>query len=363
MEAIESIIGKMVGILWGPAMLVLLVGGGLFISFRIGFIQVKYFTYMWHQTFGKLFKSNKSVDKEDAKGEGDLSPFQAVTTALASTVGAANIVGVPVAIYFGGPGAVFWMWVTAVVGMGTKYAEVVLGVLYREKNEKGEYVGGPMYYLKNGLKQKWLGTTYSFIFMFTILSGIMVQANSAAGSAETLGIDPVFSGIFITGVVGLIVFGGVKRIGKVSEKFVPLMASLYVLGSLIIIFANIGKVPSVIAMIFSDAFTGHAAVGGFAGSTIAITLRNGMARGAYSNEAGMGSAPIAHASAKTDHPVRQGMWGMFSVFFDTILICTVTALVILTTGIWKVKGLEASGMTAEAFSNFFGPIGGSVVSV
>lgn len=360
LETIELLIGKAVGVLWGPAMLVLLVGGGLFISFRIGFIQVKYFKYMWGQTFGKLFsgKSRKST----SEGEGDLSPFQAVTTALASTVGAANIVGVPVAIYFGGPGAVFWMWMTALVGMGTKYAEVVLGVLYREKNEKGEFVGGPMYYLKNGLNAKWLGTIYSFIFMFTILSGIMVQANSAAGSASTLGISTTVSGVIITAIVGVIVFGGVKRIGKVSEKFVPLMASLYVLGGLVIILANITAVPGVIAMIFKDAFTGHAAVGGFAGSTIALTLRNGIARGAYSNEAGMGSAPIAHASAKTDHPVRQGMWGMFSVFFDTILICTVTALVILTSGVWQTAGIEASGMTAIAFSDFFGPLGGTLVS-
>lgn len=361
LETLESLINSAVGILWGPAMLVLLVGGGIFITFKIGFIQLKHFNYMWSQTFGNLFK--KSKENNVGRGDGDISPFQAVTTALASTVGAANIVGVPVAIYFGGPGAVFWMWVTAIVGMATKYAEVVLGVLYREKNEKGEFVGGPMYYLKNGLNSKFLGNAYAFIFMFTILSGIMVQANSAAGSASTLGINTTASGIFITLVVGAIVFGGVKRIGKVSEKFVPLMAGLYVIGAIIIIISNITQIPGIIVMIFRDAFTGHAAVGGFAGSTIAITLRNGMARGAYSNEAGMGSAPIAHASAKTDHPVRQGMWGMFSVFFDTILICTVTALVILSTGVWTRGGIEASGMTATAFTEFFGPLGGSLVSL
>ncbi len=360
MEAIQNVINTMVGYLWGPAMLVLLIGGGVYITFRIGFIQLRYFTYMWSQTFGNLFRKQK----QEVSGtlEGDLTPFQAVTTALASTIGASNIVGVPVAIYFGGPGAVFWMWVTAIVGMATKYAEVVLGVLYREKNEQGEFVGGPMYYLKNGLNAKWLGIIYSFIFMLTIVSGIMVQANSAAGSAETLGISPIISGLVITGIVAAIVIGGVKRIGKVSEKFVPFMAGLYVLGALIIIIANITQIPSVFALIFKSAFTGHAAVGGFAGSTVALTLRNGMARGAYSNEAGMGSAPIAHASAKTDHPVRQGMWGMFSVFFDTLLICTTTALVILSTGIWQNGDISAAGMTAQAFTDFYGKAGGTLVS-
>jgi AGCS family alanine or glycine:cation symporter len=359
-EAIQNFIAPIVGVLWGPAMLVLLIGGGLYISFRIGFIQIRHFNYMWRQTFGGLFNKKYRVEVD---GEGDLSPFQAVTTALASTVGAANIVGVPVAIFFGGPGAVFWMWVTAFVGMATKYAEVVLGVMYREKNVKGQFVGGPMYYLKNGLKSKFLGNAYAFLFMLTIISGIMVQANSAAGSAENLGITPTVSGIIITCIVGVIVFGGVTRIGKVSEKFVPFMAGLYVLGALGIIAVNITTIPSVFGMIFADAFHAKAAVGGFAGSTIAITLRNGMARGAYSNEAGMGSAPIAHASAKTDHPVRQGMWGMFSVFFDTLLICTVTALVVLSSGIWTDGTISPSAMPAQVFTNFYGPLGGIAVSV
>lgn len=358
-ESIQNFIGPIVGFLWGPAMLLLLIGGGIYISFRIGFIQVRYFTYMWKQTFGGLISKKYRVDID---AEGDISPFQAVTTALASTVGASNIVGVPVAIFFGGPGAVFWMWITAIVGMATKYAETVLGVMYREKNINGEYVGGPMYYLKNGLKSKFLGNTYAFIFMLTIVSGIMVQANSAAGSAASLGISPTVSGIIITGMVGLIVVGGVSRIGKVSEKFVPLMAGLYVLGALGIIAANITAIPSVFVMIFRDAFTGRAAVGGFAGSTLALTIRNGMARGAYSNEAGMGSAAIAHATAKTDHPVRQGMWGMFGVFFDTLLICTVTALVVLSSGIWTDGSISASAMPAEVFSSFYGPLGGVVVS-
>lgn len=359
-EMITNFVNKLTGMLWGPFMLILLVGGGVYLTIRLGFIQFRFFGYMWRQTFGSLFK--KSVFR-GRSSRGSLTPFQAVTTALASTVGASNIVGVPVAIFFGGPGAVFWMWMTALVGMITKYAEVVLGVLYREKNSDGEFVGGPMYYLKNGLKSKTLGHTYAFLFMLTIVSGIMVQANSAAGSAATLGIPTSVSGIIITLVVGIIVVGGVQRVGKVSEKFVPLMASVYVLGCIVIIGANISSIPAVFKLIFSSAFNGHAAAGGFAGSVVAQTLRWGVARGAYSNEAGMGSAPIAHAAAKTDHPVRQGMWGMFSVFFDTLLICTMTALVILSTGIWQNGDLVASGMTAQAFTNFYGPIGGAVVSI
>lgn len=358
-DVIINAVNYLTGLLWGPFMLILLVGGGVFLTIRLKFIQITHFKYMWNQTFGSLFK-RKLENNDDC--DGSLTPFQAVTTALASTIGASNIVGVPVAIFFGGPGAVFWMWITAILGMITKYAEVVLGVIYREKNTNGEFVGGPMYYLKNGLKSKFLGNLYAFLFMLTIVSGIMVQANSAAGSVSTLGINVYFSGGLITLLVGLIVVGGVKRVGKVSEKFVPFMASLYVLGCLIIIIANINQIPAVFALIFKTAFTGHAAIGGFAGSTLSICLRWGVARGAYSNEAGMGSAPIAHAAAKTDHPVRQGMWGMFSVFFDTLLICTMTAMVILTTGIWQNNDIVASGMTAEAFTSFYGEIGGGVVS-
>ncbi|MEK6264749.1 MAG: sodium:alanine symporter family protein [Clostridium sp.] len=356
-ESIVNFVNTATGIIWGPGMLFLLVGGGLFISFRIGFAQVRHFRYMFSQTFGSLFKKNNS------KGEGTITPFQAVTSELASTVGAANIVGVPVAIFFGGPGAVFWMWMTALVGMGTKFAEIVLGIMYREKNEKGDYVSGPMYYLRNGLKSPSLANIYSFLFMITILCGIMVQANSAAGSAVTLGISPTISGIVITLFVGLIVVGGITRIGKISEKFVPFMAGFYILGCLFIILGNLGTVPTVFALIMKDAFTGHAAVGGFAGSTIVMAMRFGTARGAYSNEAGMGSAPIAHAASQTDHPVRQGLWGMFSVFMDTIVICSMTAFVVLASGVWQETGIEASAMTAVAFTNFYGPTGGFLVSI
>jgi len=359
MEAISDFVGWATGILWGPAMLVLLLGGGIYITFKLGFIQFKYFGYMMSQTVGSLFKKGS---KDDGQA-GTITPFQAVASELGSTVGAANIVGVPVAIWFGGPGAILWMWITCLVGMATKYAEVVLGVMYREKNERGEYVGGPMYYLTNGLKSPFLGKSYAFLFMLTIISGIMVQSNSAAGSAATLGISPGVSGIIITVLVGAITLGGIKRIGKVSEKFVPLMSGLYVLGCLGIILANINQIPSMFVLIFRDAFTGHAAIGGFAGSTVALALRWGIARGAYSNEAGMGSAPIAHAAAKTDHPARQGLWAMFGVFLDTVVIASMTAFVILLSGVWTRDGIEATGMPALAFSEFYGNTGGILVSI
>jgi len=360
-NAIVNFVNTATGYLWGPFMLVLLLGGGVFLTFRLKFIQFRFFGYMLKQTVGSVFKKNKTTSEKEP--EGTLTPFQAVTTALASTVGASNIVGVPVAIFFGGPGAVFWMWITALIGMITKFSEIVLGVKYREKNVDGDYVGGPMYYLKNGLKSKALGNTYAFLFMLTIVSGIMVQANSAAGAAVTLGLPTYVSGVIILIMVGLIVIGGVKRIGRVSEVFVPFMAIFYVIGCLIIIIANISAVPAVFALIFKSAFTGQAAAGGFLGSTIAMALRWGIARGAYSNEAGMGSAPIAHSTAKTDHPVRQGFWGMFEVFVDTLVICTMTALVILTSGIWKTTDVIASGMTSKVFSDFYGPIGGYVVAI
>lgn len=362
-DVIIKFVNDATGFLWGPFMMILLLGGGIYLTFKLKFIQFRFFGYMLKQTIGSVLKKDKGTSESDKELEGTLTPFQAVTTALASTVGASNIVGVPVAIAFGGPGAIFWMWITALIGMITKFAEIVLGVKYREKNSEGNFVGGPMYYLKNGLKSKALGTTYAFLFMLTIISGIMVQSNSAAGTAVTLGIPTYASGAIILLMVGLIVVGGVKRIGKVSEKFVPTMASLYIIGCLIIIIANISAVPEVIALIFKSAFTGHAAAGGFLGSSIAMALRWGIARGAYSNEAGMGSAPIAHATAKTDHPVRQGFWGMFEVFIDTLLICTMTSLVILTSGIWRSTGVAANGMTSQVFSDFYGPIGGYVIAV
>ena len=359
MHAIENIINGITGILWGPFMLVLLVGGGVFLTFRLRFLQFRYFRYIFSQTFGSFFKKNKS----DSEKKGTISPFQAVAAELASTVGASNIIGVTVAIFFGGPGALFWMWVTAFVGMATKYSEIVLGILYREKDKNNVWVGGPMYYIKKGLKSPFLANAISFFFMLEIFSSIMVQSNSAAGSATSLGVKPWISGVFMSLMIGLIIVGGIKRLGQVSEIFVPFMCGLYTLGSLVIILAHITDIPSVFVLIIKSAFTTHAAVGGFAGSTILLALRWGTARGLYSNEAGMGTAPIAHSAAITDHPTRQAFWGVISVFIDTIVIGSVTGFVILLSGIWKVTGLQASAMAAQAFTNFYGPLGATIVNV
>jgi len=358
-EFLEKIINALTGFLWGPFMLTLLVGGGLFLTFRTGFIQFRRFGYIWNQTVGSLFRRR---GEKDAR-KGTITPFQAVTAELGSTVGASNIIGVSVAIFFGGPGAIFWMWVTSFVGMATKFSEIVLSQLTREKNEQGEFVGGPMFYLKKALKSPFLANVFAFVFMLEIFSSIMVQANSAAGSARTLGIDPVISGLVIMFFIGIIVFGGVRRVGKVSEKFVPFMSGLYLLGCLVIIMSRLNAVPGVFALIFKDAFSGKAALGGTAGGSIMLALRWGMARGLYSNEAGMGSAPIVHAAAITDHPVRQGFWGVISVFFDTVVIGTITALVLLVSGIWQRSGLEATAMPARAFSEFYGTAGGVLVSL
>lgn len=346
--------------LWGTPMLIILAGGGLFLTFRLGFFQFRYLGYIFKQTFGKMF--HKSEDKNA------ISPFQAATAALASTIGASNIVGVPVAIAFGGPGAVFWMWIIALIGSASKFSEIVLGIKYREKNEAGEYKGGPTYYLSKGFKNKslgkFLGVWFAFFLMIELIPSIATQSVSAVQTAATIGIPPMATGIGIAAVVFIVVFGGIKRITQVTEKLVPFMALIYIAGALVIIVANITYLPSVIAMIFKCAFTKTAATGGFAGSTVALALRWGAARGTYSNEAGMGTAPIAHATAETDHPVRQAFWGIFEITVDTLIVCTVTALVVLITGMWsEVPAAEAASAPALAFKHMFGPAGGYIVTI
>ncbi|RCW41710.1 sodium:alanine symporter family protein [Halanaerobium sp. MA284_MarDTE_T2] len=358
MDSLMKVVSSITTWIWGIPMLLLLGLGGLFLTIRLGFFQIKYGFYIIQQTFGKMFSKGE--------GEGTISPFQAVTAALASTVGAANIVGVPTAIILGGPGAVFWMWVMAILGMGSKFSEVVLGLKYREKNEEGEYVGGPMYYIKNGLNMKWLGVIFSFFLMLELIPSIMVQANSVAASAlETFNLSTSVTGIFTLIIVGLVVVGGIKRIGKVTEKLVPFMAGLYIFASLIIILMNISQIPTVLSLIFKNAFTPMSAVGGFTGSAVAATIRWGVARGIYSNEAGMGTAPMAHSPATVDHPVRQGFWAVFEIIVDTLIICSVTAFVVLSSGVWTAPGAmeNPNGLPAQAFTHYFGDVGGILVTI
>ena len=362
MDTLLSINDSINGIVWGPVMLLLLVGTGIYLTIRTKFFSITKLGYILKNTLMKMF------DKSEV-GDGEVTPFQAVATALAATVGTGNIAGVATAITLGGPGAIFWMWIAALFGMTTKFAEVVLSIEFREKTPDGRFVGGPMYYIENGMKNKKVGKVIATIFaVFGMLAafgiGNMIQSNSIADSLEvTFGFNKLYVGIIIAVLATLVIVGGIKRIASVTERFVPVMAAFYILGGLVIIFINIKQVPAAFSLIFSDAFTGTAAVGGFVGATISQAVRFGVARGVFTNEAGLGSAPIAHAAATTDHPVRQGLWGVFEVFIDTLVICTITALTIITSGAWTG---EASGaaLTTEAFSmGLPGNWGGIVVSI
>ena len=317
---------------------------------------------MLKQTFG-------SVNKKP-RGEGTITPRQALTSALSSTVGAANIVGVPTAIMMGGPGAVFWMMVIAFLGMALKFSENVLGVHYREKNKKGEFVGGPTYYMKKGFKNKKLGTIFSLIFAFAlmieIIPSIMVQGHSAASTMkDTFNVPMAVSGVILAFLAALVVFGGVKRIASFAEKIVPIMVGLYCFFGFLIILMNIGHVPNVIWLVVEQAFNPTAAVGGTFGAALATTIRWGFARGIYSNEAGLGTSSIAHAAAKTDHPVRQAFWGISEIVVDTLIICSTTGFVVLVSGVWKESDAKAqsAALTARAFENSFGQFGSMMVSI
>lgn len=347
--------------IWAYPLLILIVICGLVYTFRLGFMQIRHFPYIMKQTFGNMFKKGE--------GEGTVSPFQAAATALACTVGASNIVGVPIAIAFGGPGGLFWMWVCSFMGMIIKFAEIVLGIKYREKNEEGVYVSGPMYYMSKGFPNKKAGKVMAWMMSFTMLIfmpfTIAAQSVSAVQSAETIGIDAMVTGIVLTVLIGIITFGGIKRIASVTDKMVPIMVVLYVTGALIVIAVNISALPGVLASVFTSAFTGHAATGGFAGAAVSAAIRYGFARGAYSTDLGMGSAAMGHAAATTDHPVRQGFWGVFEVTVSGLVICTMSGLTILCTGVWDdISAEQSAQMPTLAFQSVFGTeAGGIVVSV
>jgi len=346
-------------VVWGPVLLILVLGTGTYLSFMTGFFSITKIGYVLKNTLFKMFA-------KDDKGEGEVTAFQAVSTALAATVGTGNIAGVATAIALGGPGAVFWMWLAAIMGMTTKFAEVVLAVNYREKTEDGRFVGGPMYYITNGLGKSWKWLAVLFAFFGTFASfgiGCMVQSNSVALSAEsTFGIPVLATGIVLAILTAVVIVGGIKRIGAFTEKLVPFMAALYILGGLWLLISNAAKIPAAFGMIFSNAFTGTAAVGGFAGTVMMQAIRFGIARGIFTNEAGLGSAPIAHAAATTDHPVRQGLWGVFEVFTDTIVICSITALSILVTGVWET-GESGAVLSAMAFDTGIPVVGRFIVSI
>lgn len=345
---------------WGPPLLVLLVGTGIYLTIRLGLLQVL-----------RLPKAFKLIFAED-KGEGDISSFAALATALAATVGTGNIVGVATAIGTGGPGALFWMWMAAFFGMATKYAEGLLAIKYRTKDDNGQVSGGPMYYIINGITGR-LKVIAKPLAYFFALAGILVallgigtfsQVNSITGSLQnSFNWSPKVVSIIIAIFVAIIVFGGIQSISKVSEKIVPFMAGLYILAALSVIAINYQNLVPTIVAIFKSAFTPTAAVGGFTGATVMQAIRLGVARGVFSNESGLGSAPIAAAAAKTHEPVEQGLISMTGTFIDTIIICTVTGLSILITSQWSVKGLEGAAVTQSAFSSVFGNIGSLVLTL
>lgn len=348
---------KINGFVWGPVMLVLLVGTGIYLTIRTNFMSIAKLGYIMKNTFLRMFQ-------KEQVGEGEITAFQAVATALAATVGTGNIAGVATAIAVGGPGAIFWMWLSAIFGMTTKFAEVVLSIQYREKTEDGRFIGGPMHYIANGLNWKWLATLFAlFGALASFGIGNMTQANSISASMEvTFGIPTLVTGIVVAVAAAVVMLGGIKRIAQVTEMLVPFMAAFYIIGGIVILARNASAIPAAFGLIFKSAFSGTAAVGGFAGSTIVLASRMGIARGVFSNEAGLGSAPIAHAAATTDHPVRQGLWGVFEVFMDTIVICSITALSIIVTGVWNT-GESGAALTTLAFDTSLPVVGGYIVSI
>ena len=357
MDQLMKINGIINGFVWGPPMLVLLVGTGIYLSLRTKFFSITKLGYILKNTLLKMF--------EKSEGEGEISAFEAVATALAATVGTGNIAGVATAIALGGPGAIFWMWIAALFGMTTKFAEVVLAIQYREKTEDGRFVGGPMYYITNGLNLKWLAYIFAFFGAVAAFGiGNMVQSNSIAESLfVTFGLNKLLTGIILAIGAAVVIVGGIKKIGAVTSKLVPIMAAFYIIGGIVIIIINAAHIPEAFGLIFGSAFTGSAAIGGFSGALLKDAMTKGIARGVFTNEAGLGSAPIAHAAATTDHPVRQGLWGVFEVFMDTIVICSITALAIITTGVWQDGGTGAA-LTTQAFSHGLpGNWGGIIVSI
>lgn len=354
-EILNQIITKINDIVWGPPILILIVGTGIFLTLRLKGLQ-----------FTNMIYAHKLIFTKDETSEGDISHYQALTTALAATIGTGNIAGVASAIFLGGPGAVFWMWVTGLVGMASKYAEAILAVKYRTVDEKGEIAGGPMYYIERGLGWKWLAVLFALFGSIAAFGiGNMVQSNSVAEAVQTTFNIPTWvTGLVLVVLTASVILGGIKSIGKFTSYLIPFMALFYVIGGLVIIFINYEAIPYAFRAIFTQAFTGDAALGGVIGTAV----RYGVARGVFSNEAGLGSAPIAAAAAKTDYPCRQALVSMTQTFIDTIIVCSITALTILTSGALELTNeagerLNAAPLTTAAFNEGLPGIGGYIVAI
>lgn len=368
LETIMSINSAVNSFIWGPVMLVLLVGTGVFLTIRNRWLQVRHFGFIMKNTIGSLFHK-----RDKTRTAGNLSPFQAVTTALAGTVGTGNIAGVTGAIFLGGPGAVFWMWISAFFGMCTKYSEIALAVKFRDTDDVGTHRGGPMYYIERGMGKnwKWLATAFALIAGFATFGiGNLAQSSEISGAMSGLfGVNPKITGIILVIAVGIVVLGGAHRIGIVTSYMVPLMSLFYILAGVSVVVLRITDVPAVFASIITDAFSFRAVGGGVMGYAILVAMRQGFARGVFSNEAGLGSAPIAHASSSTEEPAEQAMWGVFEVFIDTIIICTITALTILLSGLElgeeALNAYASNGAAAVAAFNTIlpGTLGGTIIQI
>ena len=350
-----SLLKELDALVWGPPLLILLVGTGIYLTLRLGLLQIL-----------RLPKAFQLIFTKD-KGHGDVSSFAALCTALAATVGTGNIIGVATAIKVGGPGALFWMWVAAFFGMATKYAEGLLAIKYRTKDNHSAVAGGPMHYILLGMGEKWrpLAIFFAVAGVLVALLGIgtFTQVNSITESVQnTASIDPTITALVLSIFVGIAVFGGLKSISKVSTTVVPFMAIVYILGTLTVIFFNIDKVPATLSLVLTSAFSPIAAVGGFAGASVRMAIQNGVARGVFSNESGLGSAPIAAAAAKTNEPVEQGLISMTGTFIDTLIICTLTGLTILVTGVWN-GNLDGVALTQSAFSTVFSYFGPALLTI
>jgi len=359
MSAIMDFLTILDDFLWGPPMMILLVGTGIFLTIRVGFPQILHLGYAWKLIFKGAFKKDIAQ-----RGEGEITPFQALSSTLAATVGNGNIAGVATAVAAGGPGALVWMWITALFGMCTRMGEATLGVKYRIKDKDGAYAAGSMYFIEKGLGQKWLGWLFALfgaICAFGI--GDAVQTNSMALVGNSVfKIPVVVTGIVITILVWIVIIGGIKRIGEVCELLVPFMCIFYVIGALIIIISKINLLPWAIGEIFRSAFTGRAAFGGFAGATVAQAMRYGVARGIFSNEAGLGTGSMAHGVAQTKYPARQGSIGMVETMIDTLIVCSMTGIVIVLTKSLET-GLTSTALTAHAFTSVLGGVGGPIVAL
>jgi alanine or glycine:cation symporter, AGCS family len=357
-DVIKSLNSAVNGVVWGPPFMILLVGTGLYLTIRLGFFQFLYFRHIWSSTFGRLVSRAKDGER------GAISPFAAVSSAMAATIGVGNIAGVGTAIALGGPGALFWMWITALVGMATKFSEAVLGLKYRvEDPATGAMSGGVMYYIERGLGPRWkpLALAYGALAGLAALGiGCMVQANTAAHALETgFHIPPWISGVVIVVLVGAVILGGITRIGKTAEAVVPLMCVVYVLGAIVIIAMNISRLGWAFGQIMHHAFHPVSAGGGFAGAGVAAAVRYGIARGIFSNEAGLGASSIVHAQARNT-PVRQGIWAIWETFIDTLVVCTMTGLVVILSGAWTT-GVTGAEMVTTAFQQSLPGVGGYIV--